>query len=272
MHQFFNKKRKDNFQRTKMKVIARWNRSAKIIAIPSMTDPFGNIIFLKRTLTRLIGMATYRRFNVINKTEVEGAEYLSKLPETNVLFVSNHQTYYADVMALYHIFASVKWGFKNMDSPIYLLHPKAKVYYIAAEETMYESGLLPKIFSYAGAVTVKRSWRHKGKDVKRSADYSAPEKIKKALSFGWVINFPQGTTKAKAPIQKGTAKLIQKLRPIVVAVEIDGFQEAFDKLGLHYKKKGVKLSVKFQKPKQFDEDCTVEEIQAFLEKHILKTI
>ena len=233
-------------------------------------DPFGNVVLLKRMLTSILGAATYRRFNIVNKTNVEGIEHLVNLPTTNVLFVSNHQTYFADVMVLYHIFSRAKWRLKRKSNPVYLLMPRAKLYYIAAEETMKDSGWLPKVFSYTGAVTIKRSWRHKGQNVQRGADIRAPEKIKKALDYGWVVTFPQGTTTPDAPVQKGTASLIKSLRPIVVPVELDGFREAFDKKGLRYRKKGVKLSAKFAEPIQFDENVSVEEIHSFLEKHLLK--
>ena len=231
-------------------------------------DPFGNIILLKRALIGLIGIVTYRRMNMVNKMNVEGMDYLKTLPSNNVLFVSNHQTYFAEVFALNHIFGSDKWGFNNIDLPIYLLSPRVKSYYIAAEETM-QSSLLSKVFAYAGAVTVKRAWRSKGKDVKRSSDVRAPAKIKAALNHGWVINFPQGTTTPNAPVRKGSANLIKSFNPIVVPVKVDGFRAAFDKKGLKFKERGVKLSVKFGKPVQFEPTATRAEIQAFLETHIL---
>ena len=235
----------------------------------NIKDPFGNVLVLKRALTGLIGLATYPGFNIVNKTKVEGANYLLKLPKTNVLFISNHQTYYADVIVLYHIFCSVKWRFKNINFPLYLLVPRVNSYYIAAEETMKESGLLPKIFSYAGAVTVKRSWRYKGEQVQRGADFKAPQKIEKALDFGWVITFPQGTTSPQAPIQKGSASIIKAFNPLVVPVEIDGFRKAFGKKGLQLREKGVQLSVKFKEPKRFSEDATIAEIHAFLEDQLI---
>lgn len=234
-------------------------------------DPFGNIKLLKRVVMSLIGIVTYRRLNMVNKMNVEGMDYLKDLPTNNVFFVSNHQTYFAEVFALNHIFCSDKWGFDNINWPIYLLAPRAKSYYIAAEETMYGGGIVPKIFAYAGAVTVRRSWRSQGKAVKRGADFRAPAKIKKALDDGWVINFPQGTTSPNAPIQKGTANLIKSFNPIVVPVEVDGFGTAFDKKGLKFKERGVQLSVKFGKPVQFAETTTKEEIFRFLEEKILKT-
>ena len=50
-------------------------------------DPFGNLILLKRALTSILGIATYRRLNIVNKMNVEGMEVLRELPRQNVLFV-----------------------------------------------------------------------------------------------------------------------------------------------------------------------------------------
>ncbi len=224
-------------------------------------DPFGNVIILKRMLVSALAMFTYGKFNLINKLNIEGTEYLEDLPQKNVLFISNHQTYYADVMALYHIFCSVKWHFRNsIRLPLYLLMPRANLFYVAAEETMKNSGFFPKILSYTGAVTVKRSWRQQGKDVARGADRNAPEKIKKALEYGWVVTFPQGTTSPYAPVRKGAAHLIKEYNPIVIPVHIDGFRRAFDKKGLRFKKRGVNLKIKFHAPLEYSESDTLEEL------------
>jgi len=225
-------------------------------------DPFGNWLIFKRALLSVFAVGTYARFNIINKLKIEGTEYLMDLPDKNVLFISNHQTYYADVIALYHIFCSVKWRMKDsIRFPIYFLLPRVKSFYVAAEETMLESGFLPKIFTYAGAVTVRRSWRSKGEDVQRGPDRQAPEKIKKALEYGWVINFPQGTTKPYAPVRKGTAHIIKDFKPIVVPVVLNGFRRAFDKKGLRLKKRGTTLSVRFKPPIVFDDSYTIEQIK-----------
>lgn len=223
-------------------------------------DELGNFTILKRTLIAAVGAATYWRYAVINKLDIEGTEYLMDLPDTNVLFLSNHQTYFADVMAFYHIFSSVKWGFKdNIKVPIYLLAPRVKSYYVAANETM-SKGLIPKLFSLAGAVTVNRSWRANGQEVKRDVDTSGQDRIGKALQEGWVVSFPQGTTSPYAPIRKGTAHLIKEFNPIVVPVVINGFRRAFDKKGLVFKKTNTQLSVKFKEPIRFDPNLSVEEI------------
>ena len=96
-------------------------------------DAFGHLYFLKRSLIFLLGCFTYNRYNGFNKLKVSGTEKLVDLPSQNVLFVSNHQTYFADVFAMYHVFCSVKNGFiDTIKNPVYLLNPKIDFYYVAA--------------------------------------------------------------------------------------------------------------------------------------------
>jgi hypothetical protein len=187
-------------------------------------------------------------------------DVLRELPEKNVLFVSNHQTYFADVILMYHAFSAAKWKFKRgIRNPLYLLLPKINVYYVAASETM-KSGLLPKLFAYAGAISVQRTWRAAGKSVEREVNPKDPENISKALSTGWLVTFPQGTTKAFEKGRKGTAHIIKQNRPIVVPVNIDGFRRAFDKRGLKIKKRDTRLLMKFYKPLDIDYEAPAEEI------------
>lgn len=80
------------------------------------------------------------------------------------------------------------------------------------------------------------------------------ENIKLALKDGWVITFPQGTTKSFNPIRKGTAHIIKQHRPIVVPIVIDGFRRSFDKKGLRVKKKGVLQSLVIKPPIDIDYD------------------
>lgn len=241
---------------------------------PFRKDAFGHFVLLKKFLISLVGMLTYARYNIVNNIHIEGMEKLNDLPDNNVLFLSNHQTYYADVIAFYHIFCAVKFGFKNKKTlplPIYLLRPRSNAFYIAAEETMMQSGLFPKMLAYAGALTVKRSWRAKGKAVDRGVDRKVIDKIRTGLDSGWVVSFPQGTTSPYAPIRKGAAHMVQDYRPVVVPVVIDGFRRAFDKKGLRFKKRGVTLSVRFKDPLDIDYennslDEVVEEIRCAIEQ------
>jgi 1-acyl-sn-glycerol-3-phosphate acyltransferase len=235
-------------------------------------DPFGNSLLLKRFLISAIGWFTYWRFTVVNKLEIEGIEHLENLPDHDVLFLSNHQTYFADVISFYHIFSSVKWGFKStIVPPLYLFAPRARSYYVAASETM-KGGIVPRLFSIGGAITVERSWRAEGQNVQRARDNSAGDKVKTALDHGWVVSFPQGTTSPYAPIRKGTGYLIKDNNPLVVPVVINGFRRAFDKKGLRFKKRNTTLKVTFKAPIRFDPEQDVEEIVARVRKEIEQDI
>ncbi|MGV6862390.1 MAG: lysophospholipid acyltransferase family protein [Putridiphycobacter sp.] len=221
---------------------------------------FGQYVFVKKNVIRVFGALVYPRFNWINKPEIEGAEILQSLPDKNVLFVSNHQTYFADVSFFLHIFhAALKGRPNNIKYPGFFFVPKDNIYYVAAEETM-KSGLLPKILALSGAVTVKRTWRANGKDVKRDVDKKEVEQIDTALEDGWVITFPQGTTTPYVKGRKGTAVIIKKHNPIVVPIVIDGFRRAFDKKGVKLKKKHSKLKVRIKAPLDYQPEASAKEI------------
>ena len=88
------------------------NSKRKSLAI-FKKDIFGNFHFTKRILYFLFGSIAMYRFKRLYKTRVEGTHILEKLPDNGVLFVSNHQTYFADVAMMFLVFASVKAGHKN---------------------------------------------------------------------------------------------------------------------------------------------------------------
>jgi 1-acyl-sn-glycerol-3-phosphate acyltransferase len=209
-----------------------------------------------------VGLFSYPGLAIINKLKIYGTEHIRDLPRKKVLFVSNHQTYFADVITFLHIFCAVKWGKKNrLGVPYYLLNPFTRVNYVAAEETM-KGSFISRLFLLAGGLTVKRTWRSEGKEVRRGLDPSDTRKILRALDNNWVITFPQGTTKPFAPGRKGTAMIIKQVRPIVIPVVISGFWRAFNKKGLKFKKKGSLLSVTFKEPLVIDYDAAPEHILA----------
>ena len=120
--------------------------------------------------------------------------------------------------------------------------------------------------AYIGAVSIKRTWRESGESIKRQVDLRDISNIGKALDDGWVITFPQGTTKAFNPIRKGTAHIIKKYKPVVVPIVIDGFRRSFDKRGLLIKKKGILQSMVIKKPLEIDyENDSVDKIVELLE-------
>ena len=223
-------------------------------------DYLKQIRIFRSIIYGVVGLFTYPGLALFNQMKIEGTEHLEDLPKQNVLFVSNHQTYFADVITFVHIFCAVKWRkFNRLGIPYYLLNPFTNVYFIAAEETMNDNWLT-KLFKLGGALTVKRTWRAEGKDVERQRDVVDTQKIDKALAKSWVITFPQGTTKPFAPGRKGTAHIIKNNHPIVVPVVINGFWRAFNKKGLKFKKRGSILSVTIKEPLNIDYNAPVDEI------------
>jgi len=198
-----------------------------------LVDILKKVKLVRKLFYAVVGIVTYPGLAMVNKIKISGTEYLKQLPKQNVLFVSNHQTYFADVIV--------------------------NVNFVAAEETMKDN-LLTKFFTLAGAITIKRTWRAGGKDIKREVDSNDYTKIYGALKKRWVITFPQGTTKPFAPGRKGTAHIIKEMNPVVVPVVINGFWRAFNRKGLKFKKKGTVLSVQFKEPIHFDASLTIDEI------------
>ena len=235
-------------------------------------NPFGHNLFIKKWLIRVLGLLTHQRFNRFNKLKIEGSDVLKSLPKNNVLFVSNHQTYFADVAAMFHVFnASLSGRVDSIKNMTYLWQPKLNIYYVAAKETM-KAGLLPRILAYVGSVSIERTWRSKGEDVNRQVKMSDISNIGVALDDGWVITFPQGTTTPFKPIRKGTAHIIKKYKPIVIPIVIDGFRRSFDKKGIRIKKRNILQSMEIKKPLEIDYDkesidSIVEKIEYAIEQH-----
>ena len=235
-------------------------------------NPFGHYLILKKWLIRYLGFMTHRRYRGFNQLHIEGSEIIKNLPDRNVLFISNHQTYFADVVAMFHVFnASLSGRIDSIKNVGYLWNPKLNLYYVAAKETM-SAGLLPRILSYAGSVSIERTWRENGVEVNRQVKMSDITNIGVALEDGWVITFPQGTTKPFKPVRKGTAHIIKKYKPIVIPIVIDGFRRSFDKKGLMIKKRGILQSMIIKEPLKIDYekdsvDSILEQIQYAIEQH-----
>lgn len=228
--------------------------------IMALEDKLSKIKIVRKLIYAMVGIFTYPGIAIWNKLKITGTEHLKELPKQNVLFVCNHQTYFADVITLLHIFCAVKWKKKNrLGVPYYLLNPFISVYYVAAQETM-KKNWLSKLFTMAGAITVKRTWNKDSVEKRKGLDPSDTRNILRALEENWVIQFPQGTTTPFAPARKGTAHIIRMYKPVVVPVVISGFSTAFDKKGLRLKKRGTKLSVRFKAPLSIDPDAPVDNI------------
>lgn len=226
----------------------------------SIGDRLRNFHPVRKIVYFFVGLFSYPGLAIVNKLKISGTEHLKDLPKQKVLFVSNHQTYFADVITFLHIFCAVKWGKMNrLGIPYYLLNPFTRVNYVAAEQTM-KGSFISRLFLLAGGITVKRTWNKESKEVRKGLDVSDTRKIHRALEKNWVITFPQGTTKPFAPGRKGTALLIKQVKPIVIPVVINGFWRAFNKKGLKFKKRGSLLTVTFKKPMEIDYEATTDQI------------
>ena len=243
----------------------------------SLSDRLKNFQFVRKLVHFTVGIASYPGLAMFNKLRITGMEGLHELPKQNVLFVSNHQTYFADVITFLHIFSAVKWGKKKdrLGVPYYVLNPFTKVNYVAAEQTM-KGSWLSRLFTLVGAITVKRTWNQTANEARKGLHPSDTRKITRALAENWVITFPQGTTQPFAPGRKGTALIIKQNKPIVVPVVINGFWRAFGKKGLKLRKRGSLLTVRFKPPLEIDYDAPLNEIldqimEAIEQKKEMKT-
>ena len=228
---------------------------------------FGQYLIIKKAIIRTIGILTHKTFN--NKRfNIQGTTILNEIPKHNVLFISNHQTYFYDVIAMLHVFnASVNGRRDSLKNILYLLKPKSNIYFIAALETM-KASVISKILSYAGSILIKRTWREAGKEITRNIRSEDFDNIIKALNDGWVITFPRGTTDNSKPVRSGTAYIIKQTNPIVIPVKIDGFVDVFERNSLKIKNKTKPFSIKFGNALKFNYYESIESITNQIEKII----
>jgi len=209
---------------------------------------------------------------ILNKLNVEGREYIKDLSKNNVLFVSNHQTYFMEGIALMVEFDYIK-------QPIRHWFWKAKTghcYYIVAFETANMDGFLHRVIEWGGAVTVTRTWR-KGQEVFDSTDIQLDQvkkdqdKVNNAIKDGWVITFPQGTTTPFVRGRNGTARIIKESKCIVVPVVVDNFSKAFHRSKpCRPMKLRTKLKIRFKEPLDINygdpEEVILEQIMDAIEQ------
>src|SRR5438067_2322235 len=86
-----------------------WN----FITMASFIEKLKRIRIVRAFVYAIVGIISYPGLVWVNRLKISGTENIKDLPHRNVLFVSNHQTYFADVISFLHIFCAVKWGKKN---------------------------------------------------------------------------------------------------------------------------------------------------------------
>jgi 1-acyl-sn-glycerol-3-phosphate acyltransferase len=171
--------------------------------------------WLRRGIITSLGLGfTIPYFRLLNRVRVTGDAMIDKLPRKNVLFLSNHQTYFLEAMAIFDV--------------VYVRHrlPLENPFmrFSAATETMKQNPLT-QLFTRAGGVTFRRSFREGGKEVKRAVDFEGVAKVEEAIANGWLLHFPAGTTQKGAPLRPGVAQLLHRTQAVAVPVRVDGFRE-----------------------------------------------
>ena len=92
-------------------------------------NPFGHILFVKRWIIQVFAVISHGRYRRFNELRITGSKIIRNLPDSNVLFISNHQTYFADVAAMFHVFnASLKGRDNNIKNIGYIWKPKLNMY------------------------------------------------------------------------------------------------------------------------------------------------
>ena len=170
--------------------------------------------WLRRGLITSLGLGfTIPYFRLLNRVKVTGDAIVDKLPRRNVVFLSNHETYFMEAMAIFDV-VYVRHGLP-LENPF--------MRFSAATETMKQNPLT-QLFIKAGGVTFRRSFREGGKEVKRAVDFEGVAKVEEAIANGWLLHFPAGTTQKGAPLRPGIAQLLHRTKAVAVPVRVDGFR------------------------------------------------
>ncbi len=170
--------------------------------------------WLRRGIITSLGLGfTIPYFRLLNRVRVTGDAIIDRLPRKNVVFLSNHQTYFMEAMAIFDV--------------VYVRHrlPLEDPFmrFSAATETMKQNPLT-QLFTKAGGVTFRRSFREGGQEVKRAVDFEGVAKVEEAIANGWLLHFPAGTTQKGAPLRPGVAQLLHRTKAVAVPVRVDGFR------------------------------------------------
>jgi hypothetical protein len=162
-------------------------------------DVLGQPVLLKRLIMTSVNLAFYPIFRWRHPLTLHGAEHLKSLPPRGVLFVSNHQTYFTDAIAMHQAFSAALSGRAEVNGPPGIHPPAPHGNVLRRGPRDHGLGLDPRLLAKRGAICVDRSWKEGETVVQREVDLTGFSDIGRALSQGWVINFPQGTTRPFAP-------------------------------------------------------------------------
>jgi 1-acyl-sn-glycerol-3-phosphate acyltransferase len=181
--------------------------------VPSLEQSFFDRWIRRGLISGFAFGFTLPYFRLLNRIRATGDAILEKLPRRNVVFLSNHQTYFMEAIAFFDL-VYVKHRFP-LENPL--------VRFSAATETM-QKNFVTQVFTKAGGVTFRRSFREGGRDVRRSVDLEGVAKVEEAIASGWLLHFPAGTTQKGAPLRPGVAQLLHRTKAVAVPMRVDGFR------------------------------------------------
>ena len=188
--------------------------------------------FTHAVITNITVTLGYFFFFLLNKTIVAGREYVPRGP--NTLLMSNHQT----MIDSFLVGLSVYY-------PESLIRPGLIPWNPAAEENLYKTPLVGWLADNWKCIPVKRGRK----------DVSAIYKIGKALRFGPVLLFPEGTRSRSGEISDGrggAGLMILETNPTVVPVCIDGMDQVLP-IGSSWPRIFRRIHVRFGKPVDLSE-------------------
>ncbi|NBO54877.1 MAG: hypothetical protein EBU84_09845, partial [Actinobacteria bacterium] len=147
----------------------------------------------------------------------------------------------------------------------YLLNPFTNVYFVAAEETM-NSNWLTRLFKLGGALTVKRTWRAEGQDVKRDRDVVDTQKIDKAVFPGSQGGPLEHAVAAKAVAFKEAMHPTFSAYAHQIVKNASALAEALAKHGFRLVSGGTDNHLMVVDLTPFDAELTGKEAQAVLDE------
>ena len=211
--------------------------------------PFTHAVITNFTVT--VG---YVFFRVLNRTTVVGREHVPRGP--NTLLMSNHQTmidsFVVGICAYY---------------PESLIRPKLIPWNPAAEENLYKTWLVGWLADNWKCIPIKRGRK----------DVSAIFKIARALRFGPVLLFPEGTRSRSGRIgdgRRGAGLMILESNPTVVPVCIDGMDRVLP-IGSSVPRVFQRIQVRFGRPvdlSEFQDRQKNRETAALLMDKVMESI
>jgi len=145
---------------------------------------------------------TYPGFAITLTDSITGTEHFKNLPKRNVLFVSNHQTYFADVScSSYFLCSKMEKRKQTWYSLLFIesFYPRV----LGCGCWNNEKQLHKQNIQVGRGYTVKRTWRSAGKKWDARLIPGTPGKIARALENNWVITFPARHNEPFAPGRKG---------------------------------------------------------------------